>query len=34
LAGPEIDATPQGRNLRVTSSQPFPFYGVLTVSRR
>ncbi|MFT3924469.1 MAG: hypothetical protein QM778_18165 [Myxococcales bacterium] len=33
LAGPKVNATPSGRNVRVDDGQPFPFYGVLTVTR-
>jgi hypothetical protein len=31
LAGPLVDAAPNGQQLRVDAGQPFPFYGVITV---
>ena len=32
LAGPEVDPAPTGTRLRVDATQPFPFYGVITVT--
>ncbi len=32
LAGPPVTATPTAQNIRVDDSQPFPFYGVVTVA--
>jgi hypothetical protein len=31
LAGPHIDPSPSGQQIRVDAGQPFPFYGVITV---
>jgi hypothetical protein len=33
LAGPRVHARPTGRVVRTDRRQPFPFYGVITVSR-
>jgi len=33
LAGPRVHARPTGRAVRTDARQPFPFYGVITVSR-
>ena len=33
LAGPSVHARPTGRAVRTDARQPFPFYGVITVSR-
>jgi hypothetical protein len=32
LSGPEVDPAPTGTHLRVDAAQPFPFYGVITVT--
>ncbi|MGZ6513077.1 MAG: hypothetical protein ACXVD2_09285 [Actinomycetota bacterium] len=33
LQGPAVDATPSGQRVRVDSAQPYPFYGVVSVTR-
>jgi hypothetical protein len=33
LAGPNVHARPSGRVVRTDNHEPFPFYGVITVSR-
>jgi hypothetical protein len=33
LAGPAVSPTPGGISIRTDASQPFPFYGVVTVTR-
>ncbi len=32
LAGPPVSTTPSDRSVRVDDTQPFPFYGVVTVT--
>ncbi len=33
LAAPSVDAHPSGTTVHIDADQPFPFYGVITVSR-
>jgi hypothetical protein len=33
LVGPDLAPSPSGQRLRVDATQPFPFYGVITVAR-
>jgi hypothetical protein len=33
LQGPSVDQQPDGARMRVDASQPFPFYGVVSVTR-
>ena len=33
MAGPAVDERPTARHVRIDNGQPFPLYGVITVSR-
>ncbi|HET9728948.1 MAG TPA: hypothetical protein VFR41_05975 [Acidimicrobiia bacterium] len=33
LAGPDVSSSPDGQHVRVDATQPFPFYGIITVTR-